>query len=271
MKVRNEILTGLISAAVSVLIIFGAFSMALAEGLPGTPVSKVTETAQTTGTLHAEATITSVVIASTATLTPSSTATAALTMTEGPSPTNTPIPDTATSTTIPDTATSTTIPNTATLTASITPTITQTTCPFPKGWGRYTVKDGDTLQKLADKRNTTIEKIKSGNCLTSDVLSAGMVIYLPKLPQSATATPQPATPTNVVVYCGPPAGWVLYVIKPGDTLYHISQMYSTTVYALMQANCLNSDLIIAGARLYVPNVTPLPPPLTATPTTKPSK
>jgi LysM repeat protein len=270
--VRNEILTGLISAVVSVLIIFGAFSMALAEGLPATPVSsQVIKTAQTSGTLPPEATQTSVVIAITATLSPSNTATIFITNTEGPSPTSTPIPDTATNTPIPDTATSTAIPDTATLTASTTPTITQTICPFPKGWGKYTVKESDTLQKLADKRNTTIEKIKSGNCLTSDVLTAGMVIYLPKLPQSATSTPQPATPTNVVVYCGPPAGWVLYVIKPGDTLYHISQVYSTSVYALMQANCLSSDLIIAGARLYVPNVTPLAPTITATPTTKPSK
>jgi LysM repeat protein len=254
MKVRQEILTGVISAAASVLLIFGAFSMALAEGMSGISTTPaMSETGQTATLKPAESTKTQPPPVNTAAVLPNNTSTTTLTATQGPSATNTPVP------------------NTATATVTITPTITQTVCPYPKGWVKYTVKDGDTLEKLADKRNTTVEKIKAGNCLASDELPSGKIIYLPKLPQTSTATPQPVIPTTVVVYCGPPAGWVQYVIQSGDTLYRISRMYSTSVNALMQANCLNSDLIRAGAKLYVPNVTPIAPTLTVIPTTKPSK
>jgi LysM repeat protein len=246
MKVRQEILTGVISAAASVLIIFGAFSLALAEGMPDIPVTRVViESTETATPQPATPTKTKTVVVIPATLTLTITATA----TQGPSATVTP---------------------TASPTPTITATVTQTKCPFPKGWVKYTVKDGDTLEKLADKRNTSIEKIKTGNCLSSDELPSGTVIYLPRLPEPSTSTPAPNTPTTQVIYCGPPPGWIIYIIQPGDTLYHISRMYSTTVDALMRANCLTSDLIRAGARLYVPNVPPILPTATKTATPKPT-
>jgi hypothetical protein len=72
-----------------------------------------------------------------------------------------------------------------------------------------------------------------------------------------------ANPTYTVIPCGAPAGWVYYIVQPGDTLYHIGQLYRSTVSQLQQANCLGaSTSIYAGQRLWVPNVSTSTPPST---------
>lgn len=68
-------------------------------------------------------------------------------------------------------------------------------------------------------------------------------------PQSS-ATPQPYTATSQV--CTPPAGWVIYIVRAGDTLASISQAAGVSVAQLQQANCLTSSTIYVGQQLYVP-------------------
>jgi LysM repeat protein len=72
-------------------------------------------------------------------------------------------------------------------------------------------------------------------------------------------------PTEEV--CGPPPDWVEYTIQPGDNLYRISLKFRTTVAALKTANCLgNSVIIVAGEKLWVPNVATSTPVASYTPT-----
>lgn len=67
--------------------------------------------------------------------------------------------------------------------------------------------------------------------------------------------------------CTPPAGWVIYVVRSGDTLYRLAQLYGVSVARLQQANCMGtSTILIAGTRLYVPNV----PTRTYTPVSTPA-
>jgi LysM repeat protein len=79
---------------------------------------------------------------------------------------------------------------------------------------------------------------------------------------NATATNGTITSANVRTTinfsCPPiPAGWVVYEIQSGDTLYNISTWYpGTSAERLIQANCLTSATIRPGQNLYVPN----PPP-----------
>jgi uncharacterized protein len=90
---------------------------------------------------------------------------------------------------------------------------------------------------------------------------------------AVTATGQPAIEPSPQA-CGPPAGWVVYTVRPGDTLGRLSRAFGINVEQLRQANCLaGSNLIVAGQRLYVPfalvEPTPLPLPtetLAPTPT-----
>jgi LysM repeat protein len=78
-------------------------------------------------------------------------------------------------------------------------------------------------------------------------------------PSSPSATPTPAGEAGQPpvepspAACGPPAGWVTYTVRPGDTLAALSRAYNVSVDQLRQANCLPaSNLIVAGQRLYVP-------------------
>ena len=170
-----------------------------------------------------------------------------------PSLTNTPAPG--------QTGTSTLTP-TATLTLTPMPT---SACNYPPGWVPVTVQPGDTLDSLADFYGVTPEELMAGNCLLTNNLFPDTILYVPGIP-----------PTESVVECGPPPGWVFYTVRLGDTLWSLAQYFDVTVADLMFANCLTSDEIRAGQKLYVPNIpTPtfvIPPtnPPTRTPTQVPT-
>ena len=143
---------------------------------------------------------------------------------------------------------------------SLTPTITLTppptpaNCPPPAGWIAYTVQAGDTVGQLAFSHNTAPITILQANCLPNDTLLAGSILYLPPAP-TATSIP-----------CGAPSGWVVYIVKSGDTLYRISQLYGITVAELQRANCLNTTTIRVGQKLFVPPWAPKTNTPTSTPT-----
>jgi hypothetical protein len=84
----------------------------------------------------------------------------------------------------------------------------------------------------------------------------------PTLPPSLTPTF-----TATAVPCVPKAGWPLYRIQRGDTLWSISQVTGTTVRRLQKANCLTGTKIIAGQSLRVPQLPPTPVPPTPIPPT----
>ncbi len=167
--------------------------------------------------------------------------------------------------------------------ARIIPTLpaAPTTCPPPANWKAYTLSGGDTLSTLSETYQISIQDIKKFNCLISDNLLPGTVIYLPPLTPTAT---QVLTQTNTATIfaaptitrgsCGPPASWVRYIVKPNDTLFSIGLAYGVGVNQLQDANCLGgSTLIYAGQSIYVPNVLPRYTPTrtsTLTPTQQPT-
>lgn len=76
----------------------------------------------------------------------------------------------------------------------------------------------------------------------------------PTPPQAATPT---ATAVAVLPACGQiPAGWVAYVVQPGDTLFRLSSSSQATVSEIVMANCLEREVIYIGMTLYVPAVPP---------------
>lgn len=137
-----------------------------------------------------------------------------------------------------------------------TPTAPPATCNPPWGWTIYIVQPGDTLTRLAQLTSTTVSQIMQANCLQTTVLYVGQRLYLPAV-LYPTATPPPT--------CGPPANWVIYIVQAGDTLYSLAQRTGTTVEAIRQANCLTSNTIWIGQRLYLPTL----PQATAAPSSTP--
>lgn len=135
----------------------------------------------------------------------------------------------------------------------------------PAGWVAYTVLDEEFLTDLGLDSGATISEMMQANCLDTVAIYPGMVLYLPETP-----------PPRFV--CGPPLHWVRYIVRPGDTLSALARALNSTVYALLNANCLETPTIYAGQILFLPQVigppTPIPlPSLTATlpkPTLQPS-
>jgi LysM repeat protein len=148
-----------------------------------------------------------------------------------------------------------------------TPQVASTTCPLPPNWTSITIQVGDDLPGLATRYQTSADELKRANCLFADTLIVGVTLYVPGV-----------QPTEPIAQCGPKPDWVYYTVQPGDSLYQISLMFSTTVIELQTANCLTSaDLIKAGQRIYVPNrppirtVAPTAATITPLPTTTPSE
>ncbi|MFH2101828.1 MAG: LysM domain-containing protein [Chloroflexota bacterium] len=142
-------------------------------------------------------------------------------------------------------------------TITLTPPPPPSDCQPPTGWLPFYTNPNDTINVLAARHQTSIEAIVQGNCLTSVSLPGSAWLFLPPLP---TPTPVP---------CGPPQGWITYLIQPGDNLYRLSLAYGINVKDLQRANCLgNSTLINAGTLLYVPYWAPRTPSptLTSSPT-----
>ena len=99
----------------------------------------------------------------------------------------------------------------------------------------YTVKSGDSLYKIAQKYNTTVDEIKRLNNLTSNILSVGQVL---KLPTTSSETPSSNT--------------VDYTVKSGDSLYKIANQYNVTVDAIKRANNLTTNTLQIGEVLRIP-------------------
>lgn len=178
------------------------------------------------------------------------------------------LPPTATPTALPVTP----LPGEPSPTPYPTPTPPPPTqCPPPKGWTPYIIQSGDTLMDLSAQFQIPVETLSKANCLFTSQLTPGTLIFVPPLPTlTITLTTAPEFPTATepqptVKVCGPPPGWVIYIVKPGDTLYRLSRILGVTVADLQLANCLsNPSDIKAGMFLYVPF-------LPATPTFTPTR
>lgn len=98
----------------------------------------------------------------------------------------------------------------------------------------YTINKGDTLYKIANEFNTTVEKIKQLNDLKNNILSIGQVIKIP-------STEIIETPTTTKTY----------IVQPGDTLYKIAREYNTTINNLKELNNLTSNILSVGQNLII--------------------
>jgi len=134
-----------------------------------------------------------------------------------------------------------------------------TTCPPPTGWVAITVQPGDILATLAAEYQITSAQLSIANCLFSNTLPTGSIIYVPPVP------------TKTIRPCGPAAGWVPYTVRSGNTLTGLSLAFGVSISQLQFANCMSPTqyYIVPGQSIWVPNVLTRTPYATATRTLTP--
>jgi LysM repeat protein len=134
---------------------------------------------------------------------------------------------------------------------------TPTPCPRPMNWIDYVIEPGDTVELLALRHDITPQTLRDANCLSSDGLPAGHILYLPQI--IPTSTPLLPPPTVTPIPCGPPWSWVQYRVRYGDTLFMLSATYGVSMAQIQHANCMGSSIRInAGELIYLPYVRPIP-------------
>ena len=110
--------------------------------------------------------------------------------------------------------------------------------------GTYTVQSGDSLWSIAKRYNVTVDALKSANKLTTNVLSIGQVLKIPR---------------SVIEDNSGTEADIIYVVAPGDSLWAIARQYGVTVDQLKQVNNLVSDLLSVGMELKIPTKSTIPP------------
>lgn len=93
----------------------------------------------------------------------------------------------------------------------------------------YYVESGDSLYKIANRFDTTIDELKKINNLTHNYLIIGQKL---KIPSEKT--------------------YVSYTVKPGDTLYQIARRYDISVKEIKEHNNLKNDYLLIGQQLTIP-------------------
>ncbi len=146
MQVLRQVGGGVIIAIVSIILVVGGISLALAES---TPSSVPLESA----VVPASPTLQAIM------------------------PTST-FPPVSTSIVV--------IIETGTATLAIPPTVTQQiVCTPPNGWVQIVVGVNDTIYILAQRYKTSEDALKNGNCLPSYELQAGRLLYVPPIVATA--------------------------------------------------------------------------------------
>lgn len=101
----------------------------------------------------------------------------------------------------------------------------------------YVVQRGDSLYSIASKFGVTVNELKSANNLTSNLLSVGQSLIIPRNTPEVT----------------PPGEYVVYTVKSGDTLYKIASQYGVSVNDIIKFNQLPSTSLSINQQLLIPS------------------
>ena len=120
----------------------------------------------------------------------------------------------------------------------------------PARWMRYTVREGDTMFRIARRASIDLDTLIDANphIPDPDVLFVGDVLCVPAEP-----------PKRVPDQC--PTGWVRYTVREGDTMFRIARELRVNIDRLIDANPHIPDpnvlfvgdvLCVPGERLHEP-------------------
>ncbi|MEI2445959.1 LysM peptidoglycan-binding domain-containing protein, partial [Priestia megaterium] len=93
--------------------------------------------------------------------------------------------------------------------------------------GTYEVQKGDTLWKIAQSHNVSVDELKDANNLTSTLIYPNQTLNLSSIKE------------------------IVHTVKRGDTLWSIGQHYGVTVEEIKEWNGLTSDLVFPGEQFKI--------------------
>lgn len=127
----------------------------------------------------------------------------------------------------------------------------------------HTVKSGDTLGAIAVKFKTSVSSIQSLNNISNHIIYPGQVLKVNGTQATAPAATTPAKttkPATPKVTAPAPTTSSTYIVKSGDTLGKIANLYKTTVKNIQQLNNISSHIIYPGQKLKVSGTVQATPP-----------
>ncbi len=118
----------------------------------------------------------------------------------------------------------------------------------------HVVKPGETLSSIARMYGVSIWTIAKANSIPNpNLIYAGQALYIPS-GGTGWGWYKPCRcwkPWCKPCWCYKPC--CVYIVQPCDNLTKIACRFCTTVWAIVQANCIkNPDLIYVGQRLIIP-------------------
>jgi len=128
--------------------------------------------------------------------------------------------------------------------------------------GKYRIRSGDTLFRIARRHGTTVAALKSANRLRGDRILVGQTLRIPDPseaagsarvaeffdPKEAFSSPQPYSDANGV-----------YIVQRGDSLFSIAKKTGTTFSELQELNHIgNPRSLQIGQKLLIHPEMPVP-------------
>lgn len=106
----------------------------------------------------------------------------------------------------------------------------------PENHFPYIVQPGDTLNSIASRLEVSISRILAANPgINPNILRVGQTLCIPACLPNQTA----------------------YLIRPGDSLYKIAQIYNVSVASILKANpSINPNYLRVGQRICIPQACP---------------
>ncbi len=102
----------------------------------------------------------------------------------------------------------------------------------------YTVKNGDSLYKIANQFGTTVGELIRINNLGTTVLSIGQQLRIPNSQQTG----------------------IQYTVQKGDSLWKIANQYGVSVDDIIEINNLSGTTLSIGQQLIIPTKNQIKPP-----------
>lgn len=108
----------------------------------------------------------------------------------------------------------------------------------------YKVKSGDAIGTIASRHGVTLTEIKQWNNLSSNLIKEGQILILHSNSNRSSSK-------TIALNSDNPASSKTYTVRPGDSLWMISQKHSLSIEQIKRLNNLNTTQIKPGQRLIV--------------------